>query len=88
MLVDDEEVTRSAFREVRLSQYVLHSSDRTGLSLIIDILQLMLIIWLVNYSITFLKVNQFIVLLGPGILSRLLLLFVWALRSSSIEILR
>ena len=61
MLIDDEEVAWTTFREVGLCQYVLDSSDRTDLSLIIHILQLVAIVRLVNYSISLLEVNQLVI---------------------------
>lgn len=38
VLIHDEEVTGATFGEIRLRQDVLHSSDRTDLSFIVDIL--------------------------------------------------
>ena len=62
LLIDDEEVTWAALREIRLCQNVLHSCDRTHFTLIIDILELVHLVWLVNDPVSFLKMDQFVVL--------------------------
>ena len=57
MFVDHKEVAWTAFREIGLCQYVLHSSYGTHITLIIDILQLMHLIWLINYAIALFEVD-------------------------------
>ena len=61
-LVHDEEVAGSTFGEVRLREDVLDPGNRAYLSLIIDVLQLVHLIWLINNPIAFLKVNQLVFL--------------------------
>ncbi len=59
LFVDDEEMAGASFREIRLGQDVLHTSDRAHITFVIDVLQLVSLIWLVDNSVTFLEVNQF-----------------------------
>ena len=62
LFVDNEEVARSALREVWLCQYVLNACNRCYFTLIIDILQLVHLIGLIYDSVTFFKVDHFVVL--------------------------
>ena len=62
-LIDDKEVARAALGEVRLGQYVLHTSDGTDLALFIDVFQLMHLVGFVDDTITFLKMDQLVRLL-------------------------
>ena len=62
LFVDNEEVTRSALREVWLRQYVLNACNRCHFTLIIDILQLIHLIRLIYDPVTFFKVDHFVVL--------------------------
>ena len=62
LLIDDEEMAGSALGEVRLCQNVLHSRDGAHLALVVDVLELMHLVWLIDDSITLLKVDQFVIL--------------------------
>ena len=62
LLIDDEEMAGSALGEVRLSQNVLHSRDGAHLALVVDVLELMHLVWLVDDPISLLKVNEFVIL--------------------------
>ena len=62
MFIDDKEVTGAPLRKVRLSQNVLHSSDRRDISLVVDVLQLMHFIRLIDNPVSFFKVDKFILL--------------------------
>ena len=57
-LINNEEVTWSTLREVRLRQDILHACYRAHLSLVIDILQLVNIIWLIDNPVTSFKVYK------------------------------
>ena len=57
LFVDDEEVTRPSFREIGLCQDVLHTCDRAHLALVIDVLELVHLIWLIDNSVTLLEVD-------------------------------
>ena len=61
VLVDYEEVARTSFREIWLRQNVLNTRDRTDFTLVVDILQLVHIVWLINDPIALLEMNQLIV---------------------------
>ena len=51
----------ASFREVRLRQYVLNSSDRADLTFVIDVLQLVHLVWLIDYAVTLFKVDQLVI---------------------------
>lgn len=60
LFVDDEEVAWPSFGEIGLSQDVLHTRDRAHFTLVIDVLELVHLIWLVDDPVTLLKVYQFV----------------------------
>ena len=72
LLVHNKEVTGAAFGEVGLSQNVLDAGDRRDLTLVVDILELVHLVGLVYDSISFLKMNKF-VLLSTGRLTKWML---------------
>ena len=61
--INDKEVAGAALGEIRLRQDVLHTGDRAHLALLIDVLQLMHLIGLIDDTISFFKMNQFVRLL-------------------------
>ena len=61
-LVHDEEVAGSTLGKVGLRKDVLHTSDGTYLSLIVDVFELVHFIGLINNPIALFKVNQLIFL--------------------------
>jgi hypothetical protein len=57
-LIDHEEVAWTAFREVRLRQDVLHARYRAHLSFVVNVLQLMDVVWLIDDPVTSFKVDK------------------------------
>ena len=58
LLVHYEEVTWTSLGEVGLREDVLHASDRTHVPLVVDVLQLVRLVWLIDYSVALLKVDE------------------------------
>ena len=73
VLVHNEKVARSTLREIWLRQDVLHSRDWTDFTLIVDVLELVHVIWLIDDPVSLLEMNQFVVWISWCFLSRGLL---------------
>jgi len=70
-LVDNEKVTGAPLTEIRLRQDVLHTSDGTNFTFLIDVFQLVHFIRLINDPITLLEVDQLVRLLAVENLAQL-----------------
>ena len=57
MLVHHEEVAGSALGKVGLSQDVLHARDWRNFALVVDIFELVHLIWLINNPVALLEVD-------------------------------